>query len=197
MNRHLLPLFFAAALPLSAQTAPADPFEDAMRETIKLYRVGKVGEAKEALAKAKEVLDKQQAKAVVSTFPDAPEGWTAGETVTEDIPAAFGGGRVVRKTYSSKEGRKDLVLEVIYDAPTIKLLMGLVANDQVAESQGYKIKRANSERVLIKETGGNVELNMPVDERILVKVIGKGGATEDEAIKLVREIDRRGLKDMK
>ena len=75
--------------------------------------------------------------------------------------------------------------------------MGLVANDQVAESQGYKVKRANSERVLIKETGGNVELNMPVDERILVKVIGKGGATEDEAIKLVREIDRRGLKDMK
>lgn len=198
MNRHLLPLAFAAAMPISAfaQNA-ADPFEDAMRESVKFYRVGKMTEAKEALAKAKEILDTKQAKVVGSTFPDAPAGWTVGETVTEDLPAAFGGGRVVRKTYSSTQGRKDLVVEVIYDAPTIRMLIGLAANDQIAEAQGYKVRRANAERVLIKQTGAEIELNMPVDDRILVKIIGKGGATEDEAMKLLREIDRRSLKDMK
>jgi hypothetical protein len=198
MHRHLLPLLFAVSLPATSLAQNAvDPFEDAMRESVKFYRVGKISEAKEALAKARELLDQKQAKAVGSTFPDAPAGWTAGETVNEDLPAAFGGGRVVRKTYASNQGRKDLVVEVIYDAPTIRMLIGLAANDQIAEAQGFKVRRANAERVLVKENGPEVELNMPVDDRILVKIVGKGGATEDEAMKLLREIDRRSLKDMK
>jgi hypothetical protein len=40
-------------------------------------------------------------------------------------------------------------------------------------------------------------LDVPIDERILVKLTGKGGAEEKDLLELARELDRRSLKQVK
>jgi len=96
--------------PVWAQKPAVDPFEDAMRETIFFYREGKLNEAKASLQKAIEVPDHKQSETVAGTLPEAPTGWTAGETTKENLP--FGGGRVVRRTYKA-DGGKELLMEAM------------------------------------------------------------------------------------
>lgn len=182
---------------LMSETPKSEPFEDALREAVKQYRAGKIEEARAAMDKAKGVLDKQQATLIKSTLPDAPEGWKAESIKSEELPALMGGGRVMKRSYLQKDGAKEMLLEVIYDSPTVKLIIGLVANDVVAEAQGFKVRRVGGDRALVKQNGESIEVNLPLDERILVKITGNHGATEEDALKLIRDLDRKVLKEAK
>lgn len=185
-----------AVSPLYAQTK-ADPFEDALRESVKQYRAGKIAEASAALDKAKAVIDKAKSAQLGTALPDAPEGWTTDEMKTEDVPGYLGGGKVVKKLYKNKAGQEEVLLEVYYGSSFIKLIRGLFASDEVAKSQGFEIKRAGGEKVLAKKLpGDNHELNMPTDDEIMIKLTGKDGAEEDMMIKLLRDVDRRGIKTL-
>lgn len=197
MRPRLFTAFFLMSAALMAETPKPEPFEDALREAVKQYRAGKIEEARAAMDKAKGVLDQQQATLIKSTLPDAPEGWKAESIKTEDVPALMGGGRVMKRSYLQKDGAKEMLLEVIYDSPTVKLIIGLVANDTVAESQGFKVKRVSGDRALIKQNGESIEVNLPLDERILVKITGNHGASEEDALKLIRDLDRKVLKEAK
>lgn len=178
----------------AADTKKPEPFEDALRDAVKEYRAGKPDKAREALDKASAILDRLRSGKVANTFPDAPEGWTAGEVEKSDM---IGGGRTVKKTYLEKASRKEIVLEVIYDSPFCKLAMGLASNDMIAESQGFKIRKIGNDPALLKEAVGGGELNLPVDENTLVKLTGKGGAGEKELLALARDVDRHALKQLK
>ncbi len=197
MRNSLFTTFLLMSSALMAETPKPEPFEDALREAVKQYRAGKIEEARAAMDKAKGVLDQQQATLIKSTLPDAPDGWKAESIKTEDVPALMGGGRVMKRSYLQKDGAKEMLLEVIYDSPTVKLIIGLVANDVVAESQGFKVKRVGGDRALIKQNGESIEVNLPLDERILVKITGNHGATEEDALKLIRDLDRKVLKEAK
>lgn len=182
---------------LMAETPKPEPFEDALREAVKQYRAGKIEEARAAMDKAKGVLDQQQASTIKSTLPDAPDGWKAESIKSEELPALLGGGKVLKRSYLQKDGAKELLLEVSYDSPTVKLIIGLVANDAIAEAQGFKVRRVGGDRALIKQNGDSVEVNLPLDERILVKITGSHGATDEDALKLIRDLDRKVLKEAK
>ena len=182
---------------LVAETPKPEPFEDALREAVKQYRAGKIEETRAAMEKAKGILDQQQATLIKSTLPDAPEGWKAESIKTEELPALLGGGRVMKRSYLQKDGAREMLLEVSYDSPTVKLIISLVANDAVAEAQGFKVKRVGGDRALIKQVGESIEVNLPLDERILVKITGSHGATEEDAMKLIRDLSRAVLKDAK
>jgi len=181
----------------AADPKKAEPFEDALREAVKDYRAGKLDQVRADLAKAADVLEKARAGMVVDTFPDPPKGWKVGDVEKADIPALLGGGRTVKRVYSEKDGKKEILLEVIYDSSFGKLVMGLMANDAVAESQGFKVKRIGSERALFKGAKDGGELNVPIEERLLIKLTGKGGAEEKDLLALAREIDRTSLKHVK
>lgn len=130
-------------------------------------------------------------------LPPAPDGWQAGEVKKEDVPQFLGGGRTVKRLYEEQAGKKRIQLEVIFEAPMGKLLMGLLANDQLAEAQGYKVRRVGRERALLKEApGGTVELHMPIEDKLLVKLTGSGGVEEQEMLELAREVDRGALKGL-
>jgi hypothetical protein len=197
MTSRILTAFFLMSAALMAETPKPEPFEDALREAVKQYRAGKIDEARAAMDKAKGVLDQQQATLIKSSLPDAPEGWKAESIKTEEVPSLMGGGRVMKRSYLQKDGAKEMLLEVIYDSPTVKLIIGLVANDVVAEAQGFKVRRVGGDRALIKQNGEAIEVNLPLDERILVKITGSHGATEEDALKLIRDLDRKVLKDAK
>jgi hypothetical protein len=181
----------------AAEPAKPQPFEDALREAVKEYRAGKLDQARAALDKASELLEKQRSGQMAETFPDPPEGWTSGEPEKSEIPAFLGGGRSLKKIYREKSGRKEIQLEVLYDSSLGKMMMGLMANDVVAEAQGFKVRRIGGDRALLKEAAEGGELNLPVEDRLLVKLTAKGGAGEKEMLALAREIDRRSLKEVK
>ncbi len=199
MKATLIALIGFALLATSHAVDPKkpEPFEDALRDAVKEYRAGNSDKAREALDKASAILEKLRTGKVANTFPDPPAGWTAGEVEKTEIPSFMGGGRSVKKTYMEKTSRKEILLEVIYDSSLSQLLMGLVANDQIAESQGYKVRKIGNDRVLLKEVAGGGELNLPVDDKILVKLTGKGGAGEKELLALARDVDRHSLKQVK
>lgn len=199
-----LPSIFSSAAvavmmiaPLNAQSAKADPFEDALRESVKQYRAGRIAEASAALDKAKALIDKAKSAQMGTALPDAPEGWTTEEMKTEDVPGYLGGGKVVKKLYKNKGGQEEVLLEVYYGSTFIKLIRGLFASDEAAKSQGFEIKRAGGEKVLAKKLpGDNHEMNMPTDDEIMIKLTGKDGAEEDMMLKLLRDVDRRGIKSL-
>jgi hypothetical protein len=197
MTSRFLTAFFLMSAALVAETPKPEPFEDALREAVKQYRAGKIEETRAAMEKAKGILDQQQATLIKSTLPDAPEGWKAESIKTEELPALLGGGRVMKRSYLQKDGAREMLLEVSYDSPTVKLIISLVANDAVAEAQGFKVKRVGGDRALIKQVGESIEVNLPLDERILVKITGSHGATEEDAMKLIRDLSRAVLKDAK
>ena len=181
----------------AATPAKAEPFEDALREAVKQYRSGKLEETRAALDQASKLLEQKRSGKVASTFPDPPEGWTAGEVEKAEIPALLGGGRTVKKTFNEKAGRKEVLVEVIYDSSLGQLLAGVASNDAIAESQGYKVRRIGNDPALLKEAPTGSELVLPVDASVMVKLTGKGGAAEKELLAIARGIDRRALRDAK
>jgi hypothetical protein len=181
----------------AADPKKAEPFEDAMREAVTEYRAGKLDKAREALDKATAILNKQQSGKVANAFPAPPAGWTASDVERSDIPAFMGGGRTVKITYLEKSSRKEIALEVISGSSFAKLLLGLAASDQIAESQGFKVRKISGDAALVKETADGGELNLPIDDNTLVKLTGKGGAGEKDLLALARDVDRRALKQVK
>jgi hypothetical protein len=79
----------------------------------------------------------------------------------------------------------------------IKLMRGMLTNETIAKAQGYEIKRAGGEKVLVKKVDANQsEINMPMEEEILVRMTGKQEAEEDMMLKLMREVDRRAIQSL-
>jgi len=172
-------------------------FEKEMKESVMRYRSGDVSEALTFLTKAKALLEKEQSTQVGKVLPDAPADWKAEEMKVEDLPAYLGGGKAVKKLYKAKKGQEEVQLEVFYGSSYIPLLRGMFANDAIAKAQGYKVKSAAGEKVLIKVLpGDNCEISMPLDDEVMIKLTGKDGAEEDMMLKLLREIDRRSLKSL-
>ena len=186
-----------SCLPLAAQSGKADPFEEALRESVKQYRAGKMPEASQALEQAKGILEKLKSEQMGSALPDPPAGWEAEDMKTEDVGPFLGGGKVVKKLYKNKSGQQQVQLEVFYGSSLIKLMRGMLANAAIAKAQGYDTKRAGGEEVLVKKVDAkNFEINMPMDDEILVRMTGREGAEEDLMLKLMRDVDRREIKSL-
>lgn len=184
-------------LPLEAQSGKVEPFEDALRESVKQYRAGKIAEASVALEKAKEIIEKAQSAQMGNALPDPPSGWEADDMKTEDVGPFLGGGKVVKKLYKNKSGQQQVQLEVFYGSSLIRLMRGMLANEAIAKAQGYDTKRAGGESVLVKKVDAkNSELNMPMEDEIMVRMTGREGAEEDLMLKLMRDVDRREIKSL-
>jgi hypothetical protein len=189
-----LALVLAATSPVVADEI-RPPFEVELKAAVMAYREGDFEEAREHTEKALKMLDEMKSGTITATLPGAPEGWRAGDVRKEDIPALFGGGRVVKRLYEKKDGDQRIELEVIFESGISKIMAPL-ANDAVAESQGFKVRRIGRESALIKETKKGLEIHILVEDKLLVKLTGKGGAEEKEVLDLAREVDLGTLRDL-
>ncbi len=203
MPAKLPPLLPACIVLGLLATAPAaeppkpSPFEDALREAVKSYRDGEIEEAASALDQARAILDKAKADRVRDALPDPPEGWSADEMTTEDVPAQFGGGKVAKKLYKQKSAQTEVLLEIYHGSSFIKLLRGLYASDEVAKSQDFEIKRAGGEQVLVKQLENhNWEVIHPFEDDLMIKLTGRDGAEPAMMLRLIREVDRRSLRSL-
>jgi hypothetical protein len=184
-------------MPIAAQTGKVDPFEEALRESVKQYRAGKIAEASTALDQARAILENTKAAQIDIALPDPPAGWEAETMKTEDVSPLLGGGNVAKKLYKNKSGQQQILLEVFYGSTLINLIRAMTENEAMAKSQGLEIKRAGGEKVLVKKLDPkNFELSMPTEDKILVRLTGKEGAEEDMLHKMMRDIDRRAIKTL-
>lgn len=195
--KHLaaLPAFLLAVSPVFGADEIRPPFEVELKAAVMAYREGEMEKAREHTEKALKMLDELKAGTITATLPEPPEGWRAGEIRKEDVPAFLGGGRVLKRLYEKKDGDERIELEVIFESGLSKILAGL-ANDAVAESQGFKVRRVGRERALIKETEKGLEIHILVEEKLLVKLTGKGGVKEKEVLDLIREVDLGTLRKL-
>ncbi len=185
------------ALPIVGQTTKGEPFEEALRESLKQYRAGNIVESEAALNQAKAVLGKVKSVKMDHTLPTIPDGWVADDMKTEDVAPLLGGGKVVKKLYKNKSGQQQIQLEVFYGSSLIKLIRGLMENESIAKGQGYEIKKANGENVLVKKIDAkNYEMSMPMDDIIMVRLTGKESADEAMMLKMIRDLDRQKIKDL-
>jgi hypothetical protein len=190
-------LALLTVLPIAAQTTKGEPFEEALRESLKQYRAGNIAESTAALNKAKAVLEKIKSVKMDDSLPAIPEGWSADEMKTEDVGPLLGGGKVVKKLYKNKTGQQQVQLEVFYGSSLIKLIRGLMENEDIAKGQGYETKKVNGEKVLVKKIDAkNYELSMPMDDVIMVRLTGKEAADEALMLKMMRDLDRQKIKDL-
>lgn len=197
LDMRLILLTTMLCFPVSAQSGKVEPFEDALRESVKHYRSGNIAEASAALDEAKAIMEKAKSAQLGDALPDPPSGWEADEMKTEDVGPFLGGGKVVKKLYKNKTGQQQVQLEVFYGSSLIRLMRGMLANEAIAKAQGYETKRAGGEAVLVKKIDAkNVEISMPMENEIMVKMTGREAADEDLILKLMREVDRREIKSL-
>ena len=186
-----------SCLPAAAQTDKVAPFENSLREALKQYKAGKIAESEAALDQARVILEKAKSARMSFALPEAPAGWEAEEMKTEEVAALLGGGKLVKKLYKNKSGQQQVQLEVFYGSDLIKLVRGLIENEDLAKSQGIEIKRAGGEKVLVKKTDAkNHEITMPLEDTIMVRLTGKEGAEEAMMLKMMREVDRQLIKTL-
>jgi len=197
--KHLaaLPALFLVVSPVLGDDEIRPPFEVELKAAVMAYREGDFEKAREHTAKGLAMLDELKAGTITATLPEPPEDWRAGEIRNEDVPAFLGGGRVLKRLYEEKDSDKRIELEVIFESGLSKIFVGLVGNDAVAEAQGFKMRRIGREHALIKQTDKGLEIHIPVEEKILVKLTGKGGAEEKEVLDLARDIDLGTLRKLK
>jgi hypothetical protein len=193
--------FIVAATSLMTWSASAqikgEPYEEALRESLKQYKAGNMAAANAALDQAKGILEKNKTAQIGQALPDPPNGWVADEMKTEDVGPFLGGGKVVRKLYKNSSGQQQVQLEVFYGSSLIRLMRGMLANEGIAKAQGYSIKRAGGEKVLVKRIDAkNHEVNLPMDDEILIRLTGREGAEEELMIKMLRDVDRREIKSL-
>jgi hypothetical protein len=192
----VLPALVVAAAPVLVADEIRPPFEVELKAAVMAYREGDFEKAREHTAKGLAMLDEMKAGTITATLPEPPEGWKAGEITKEEVPPFLGGGRLMKRTYEEEDGKKKIVLEVIFESGLSKLFSGMMANDAIAEAQGHKVRRLGRERAFIKETPKGLEVHVPIEEKLLVKLTGKDGAEEKEVLDLAREIDRGTLRKL-
>jgi hypothetical protein len=190
----------AACLALGLAAAAADEirpaFEVELKAAVMAYREGDLAKARRHTERALKMLEELKAGTINATLPEAPEDWRAGEIRKEQVPAFLGGGRVLKRHYEEKDGDKRIELEVLFESGLSKLFVGMAGNDAVAEAQGFKLRRIGRAKALIKATAKGLEIHIPVENTLLVKLTGKGGAGEKEVLDLARDIDLGTLRKL-
>jgi hypothetical protein len=184
---------FILLLPVSAQNEakPADPFEDGMRQAFNAY---KKGENEAVTAKLRELLkimeDKNAAK-LGGLLPDALGDWKA-ETLKQENLGLVGGGVSLSRIYVS--GEKRITVAVVKDSPLVAQLLPLFVNEELLRMTNRTMHKISGETGVME---GTDKLQVVVDERIYLELVGTGGAGETELVALAGKLDLKAMAKIK
>lgn len=182
---------FALSLSAFGQAKQPDPIEDAMRGAFADYKAGNHAAAAEKLREALKLIEEEGAEKVGELLPEELAGWK-GESLKKDDLGIVGGGISISRVYVS--GKKSITVKVIKDAPIVKQLLPLIANEELVRLSNRKTYRVSGETAIMD---GEKKLQMVVDGRILVELLASGEAGEKELVAMVRKLDLNALEKMK
>jgi hypothetical protein len=161
----------AVALMASTSAAFADEIGDAIDQARKSYQSGDLGNAKQSLDLASQLVAQKNAERFAALMPAPLSGWKA-----EDAETAAGGGygfggSTASRTYTNAKDEQ-VNLKITGDSALISQYAAIIANPMIAGMAG-KIVLIGKERAIQDKNG---DLNMIVVNKYLITVDGSGPA---------------------
>ena len=180
----------AAVLALAIfPAAAADEVIEAIDQARKAYQSGNLGEAKQSLDLASQLIGQKNAEGFASLLPKALPGWTQEKTDTAAIGTSMFGGSIATGRYINTQG-EDIEIQITGDSAMIAPLAAVFANPQFAGAMG-KIVRVGNQRAIVTKDG---DVQMVVNNKFLVVVQGSGPA--DAKLAYAQAIDIPKLSKM-
>jgi hypothetical protein len=163
----------------------ADEILDAIDQGRKAYQAGDLGEAKQSLDLASQLIGQKNAEGFVALLPPPLSGWTAEKAEASAIGASSFGASTASRRYTNKQGQ-DVQVQITGDSAVIASMASLLANPQIAGAMG-KLARVGNQRALINAEG---DVNMVVANKFLVVVQGAASAADKLAYAQAVNIDK-------
>lgn len=186
----------ASALLFSAAAyAEDDEVVEQINMGLELYQEQEYGAAITELEFAIGDIRKQMSGLIAETFPDAPEGWSAGEVESSSGGAALmggGGGTTLKRDYSEDGGDGRIEAQLLVDNPMVQAMAGMLTNPALIAAQpNTERERIGRETVIVKwePEKSRAEVSLMLDGRILMQIKGSGLESRDVALDLMEAWD--------
>jgi hypothetical protein len=165
-------LLAATLMALTSAASAADDVLDAIDKARKSYQSGDLGNAKQSLDLASQLIGQKNAEGFVTLLPEPLAGWKAEKPQTSAAGAVFGGSTASR-IYSNAKG-DHVELAITGESAMIAQFAPLLANPQIAGAMG-KIVKIGNERAIQNADG---DIHLVVANKFLVLVSGSAGAKD-------------------
>lgn len=188
---------------VSAQAqAQADGVVEQIELGLELYQEQEYGAAITELEFAISDIRKLVSERIAETFPEAPEGWSAGtvESAGGGGAAAMfgGGGSMLEREYRQEQGGGRLTAKLMIDNPMIQAMSAMFNNPaMIAAQPNMERIRIGRDSALLKwqPERGNAEVSFLMDGRILMQVNGQGLDSQAPAVELLEAWDLEAVRE--
>jgi hypothetical protein len=180
----------AAAVALLLMVAPAgaaDDILDAIEAARKAYQSGDLGNAKQQLDLASQLIGQKNAESFATLLPNPLPGWKAGAPQTSAIGAVGFGASQASRNYTSPKG-DSVEVQITGDSALIAQIATFLANPAIAGAMG-KIGRVGSLRAIVSNDG---DVHMVVANKFLVLVQGSAPAADKMAYAQAVDVTKLG-----
>ena len=170
---------------------------------LELYQEEEYGAAITELEFAINDIRKLMSGRIGATFPDAPEGWTAGEVESAGgggAAAMLGGagGTMLQRQYREQDGNAQLEASLMIDNPMVQGMAAMFSNPALIAAQpNMERVRMGRESAIVKwePDRSRAEATLLLDGRILMQVKGQNLASQDVAVELLRAWDLAAVRE--
>ena len=163
-------------LALTTLSAPAafsaDDILDAIDGARKAYQAGDLGNAKQSLDLASQLIAQKNAEGFAALLPAPLPGWKAEKAQANAVGTAiFGGASAASRSYSNGKG-DSVEVSITGDSAMVMQFAPMLANPALAGAMG-KLIRVGSQRAIQTQDG---DVMMMVANKFLINVQGSADA---------------------
>ena len=158
-----------AVLPAAA----ADDVIEAIDQARKAYQAGDLGEAKQSLDLASQLVGQKNAESFAALLPNALPGWKAEKAESSSVGAAMFGASTATRRYTNGKGDQ-VEIQITGDSAMIAPMAQMLSNPQFAGAMG-KLTRVGNQRAIVINDG---DVQMVVANKFLVMVNGSAPAAD-------------------
>jgi hypothetical protein len=181
-------------LPLLGQEpakAAADPFEDGMRQAFTAYKKGDNEAVTAKLRELLKLIEEKGAAKLGGLLPETLGAWK-GENLKRDEMGVLGGGVSMARTYVS--GEHQITVKIVKDSPLVNQMLPLLLNEDLIRMTNRKTHRISGEMGIME---GDNKLQIIVDQRIYVELLGNDGTGETDLVALAEKLDLKAMAKIK
>jgi hypothetical protein len=184
-------LRFPVVLMLVALSVPAaqaaDDVLDAIDQARKAYQSGDLGNAKQSLDLASQLIGQKNAEAFSALLPAALAGWKADKAQTAAAGNVGFGASTASRTYTNGKG-ENVEVQITGDSAMVTQFATLLSNPQIAGAMG-KIVRVGSQRGIQNPDG---DINMVIANKYMIVVSGSADAAAKMAYAQAVDVAKLG-----
>jgi hypothetical protein len=170
-----------AALPAMA----ADEVLEAIDQARKAYQSGDMGEAKQSLDLASQLIGQKNAEGFAALLPKPLAGWKQDKTDTAAMGSHMFGASMATGRYTNAKG-DEIEIQITGDSAMIAPMAAVLNNPQFAGAMG-KIVRVGSQRAIVNNEGN---VHMVIANKFLIVVQGSGPAADKLAYAQAVDINK-------